>query len=514
MALDPNIILSASAQPTQVPGPLDQYQKLLALQNAQTTNALNQSQLEGVDLENQQRQQDMQDVQNLRNLYAQARQTGQPVTNDQLIAAAPTKAPALIKANLDAQESLGRIQKAQQELADAGKEYIAGQAYAIQQSDYDPAVIEHMFQTAPPIYQNQVKQLQALYQQNPAAFKQQVDSAVAASPKQRSVAAEEQTAQARTDEATQTGQKNARELAQQNLKDTASRLSLATNPVDYALAWSKISPDLQKQFPDPKTFDPNVTPQQVLRVGMTPAEISADNNRKAAEAQTRAFQSTSLQIQQQNADTNAQRANTYQQNADNRPTNTNTKLTAQLRRTLDQAHQQRSAIGNALAVENNDSYVDPKTGKIAPQEMNDTIRKQLTDQYQNVTNQGARIMKQLGIPNEFTDTAGQAAYNAAPTPAAPTQQPAPKGQPTAAPAKTPAQTPKPSAPATQPAPGGIRNATGTDTGQKIASLEDVVRYGNANFGGDVKKAAGYLMRQGYRIQGSKAMFQQLGLPSN
>jgi hypothetical protein len=112
-------------------------------------------------MENQQRQQDLQDTQAIRNLYAQARQTGQPVTNEQLMAAAPTTAPTLIKANLDAQESLGKIQKAQEDLADAGKEYIAGQAYSIYKSNFDPAVIEHMFQTVPQIYAPQVKQLQS-----------------------------------------------------------------------------------------------------------------------------------------------------------------------------------------------------------------------------------------------------------------------------------------------------------------------------------------------------------------
>jgi hypothetical protein len=40
MAIDPNIALAT--QPVQTQGSLDSYQKLLSLQNAQSTNALNQ----------------------------------------------------------------------------------------------------------------------------------------------------------------------------------------------------------------------------------------------------------------------------------------------------------------------------------------------------------------------------------------------------------------------------------------------------------------------------------------
>src|SRR6185312_4018436 len=96
MPIDPNIILAGSA-PVQIQGPLDSYQKLLALKNAQQSNALNAQQIQGAQLANQGAQRDMADIQALRGLYA----NGQQPTNEQLMGASPTRAPAIIKARLD-----------------------------------------------------------------------------------------------------------------------------------------------------------------------------------------------------------------------------------------------------------------------------------------------------------------------------------------------------------------------------------------------------------------------------
>lgn len=112
----------------------------------------------------------------------------------------------------------------------------------------------------------------------------------------------------------------------------------------------------------------------------------------------------------------------------------NTKEIDAARKQLDQIHAQRTALGAGLAVENGESYTDPKTGKSGG-DMTDAIRAGLQQQYQNVTNQGKRIMSQFGGANsggrigtnEFNDQqpAAPQASTPAQAPAAPqTQQPA------------------------------------------------------------------------------------------
>jgi len=199
MPLDPNIILAGSA-PVQIQGPLDSYSKLLALKNAQQSNALNAQQIQGAQLANQRGQQDMADIQALRGLYA----NGQQPTNEQLMAAAPTKAPAIIKARLDVAEAKAKLQSSADTHAAAAKDYIGSTAYAIQQSGYDPAVVEHSLADAAQYFPDQAKQLAALYQSNPQAFHQQIDQAVLASPKQQQLASERTTAQARQSQAATT----------------------------------------------------------------------------------------------------------------------------------------------------------------------------------------------------------------------------------------------------------------------------------------------------------------------
>lgn len=43
-------------------------------------------------------------------------------------------------------------------------------------------------------------------------------------------------------------------------------------PGSYAIAWSKLDPEMQKIFPDPDKWDADKTPKQVRMVGMTPSE--------------------------------------------------------------------------------------------------------------------------------------------------------------------------------------------------------------------------------------------------
>src|SRR6185312_13432994 len=199
MPIDPNIILAGSA-PVQIQGPLDSYQKLLALKNAQQANALNTQQLQGAQLANQRSQQDMSDIQALRGLYA----NGQQPTNEQLMAAAPTKAPAIIKARLDVAEAKSKLQSSADAHAAAMKDFIGSTAYAIQQSGYDPAVVEHSLADTAQYFPQQAQQLASLYKSNPQAFHQQIDQAVLSSPKQQQLASERTTSQARADQAANT----------------------------------------------------------------------------------------------------------------------------------------------------------------------------------------------------------------------------------------------------------------------------------------------------------------------
>lgn len=223
MPLDPSIILGAApaAGAVQPISAVEAYKNLLALQNAKQQQQANALNLESGQLGLQEKRQDLSDVQAIRDLYAKARQNGTDVSDQDLLAAAPTKAPTIIKSRLEAGKLAGEIKDKQASLAATTKDYLGAFAYGIQQSNYDPAVIEHSLQQATQDgFGQQAQQLAALYQKNPQAFHQQVDNAVLSSPKQQQLANERATAKARTDEATVAGQRETREAGKQQFEQT------------------------------------------------------------------------------------------------------------------------------------------------------------------------------------------------------------------------------------------------------------------------------------------------------
>src|SRR5690348_14288395 len=95
--------------------PLDSYQKLLALRNAQQTNALNAQQVQGAELENQQRQLQMQQTQALNEAYRGAITPGEDgsatIDTDKLSRALAASGhgaaiPTVLKGVTDYQKSL------------------------------------------------------------------------------------------------------------------------------------------------------------------------------------------------------------------------------------------------------------------------------------------------------------------------------------------------------------------------------------------------------------------------
>jgi hypothetical protein len=201
--------------------------------------------------------------------------------------------------------------------------------------------------------------------------------------------------------------------------------------------------------------------QAATKVAQQRADVAdaAEANREVHEAETERenrlrddINDRRVSALEKNADTNSRRADTYatrvddqaaaidpatgkpmtagqravQERADQRERDTGRKL-------MDTVHQQRTAIGGALSVANGDRYTDPKSGKPSTDVMNDAIRSTLTQQFQNVTNQGLRLQNRFGWKEIEDPTGGGAPEAAAPAAAAPA--PAAAAPAAAAPAK-------------------------------------------------------------------------------
>jgi hypothetical protein len=261
------------------------------------------------------------------------------------------------------------------------------------------------------------------------------DGAIANSEKWQTILAQQKTAQGNADRGQAALAAEQTRQSQQELKDAASKLSNAKSQTAYALAYGDLPIKLADQFPDPHNFNPQSTPKEVLRVGMSPAEIAADERNTNTQQNTAAYRQAMLAqgnqriaISQQNADTSTDRL-TKGPTANGAAVQGRfeAKQVDAARKQLDAIHQQRSAIGAALQTPDGENFVDPKTGKVSTAEMSDSIRAGLQQQLQNATNQGQRIMQQYGGDksgnrigqNEFRDQGGQPAQaQAAPVQAA------------------------------------------------------------------------------------------------
>ena len=105
------------------------------------------------------------------------------------------------------------IKESQAKVAASTQDYLGDMGAAIQKSNYDPGVASALLRQAAeiPAFSKQAQALQQQISQNPASLKPLVDQVVQASPKQRELAASEQTAAARQTTAQTEAQKFAAE---------------------------------------------------------------------------------------------------------------------------------------------------------------------------------------------------------------------------------------------------------------------------------------------------------------
>lgn len=377
--IDPQIALSYRPTNLGIETPVQVQAQQQQLSNLRTTGAYEQQRVENVSLENQQAQR-TQAAQAKLNQALQANTTKDPVTG----------APQI---NYDAvvnhmnEAGYGREALAFRQNVTALKEGDARLAQIQDQIKNDHnnhaaallnTVIDAPEGARPQVYQRSIAIAQQLWpdavKQLPAQYTPEILPAL----------------QAMRDSATTVEQQIANKREQQNADTSAAREK------DYA--------DLSKAAQ--KRADAEQTRADAYYDWMSGRNAATD---KITNERIRHDKATEV-IGETNAGANVTRANKV---------GSGSQKEAADRKTLDALHQQRSAIGDALAVEDGEPYVEWKTGKIAPQNMDATIHKQLADQIKNATNQGARIMKKNGWANEFTDPSGQAAYDSAPAPSAP-----------------------------------------------------------------------------------------------
>jgi hypothetical protein len=296
MATNPNIILAT--QPVQVAGPLDQYQRLMALKGIQQRNALNDIQLQNAQLQNKEAQQAYNDSQILRQSYMQANGDPDKTLDAAMKAGASPQALLRFKTTIvDAKTKLAALDKDQLANQQSRNNMLAG-ILAPVAAESDPAKQQALWQQAEQAAINQglMKPGEAPAYPGPEGVQhllmslktqdQLIKETTANAAKTRADAAQQQ--------AKTTAEKEERlapgEMADSDTKvqqDAAAQLGAATTKDDYARIWYALPPDVAKKFPHPDKFSASITPKIVRSLGMT------------ADQQTRAG------IEQQNANTNA-----------------------------------------------------------------------------------------------------------------------------------------------------------------------------------------------------------------
>jgi hypothetical protein len=445
MPVDPNIPLSVQTPAPQ--DPMTQYGKVLALQGAIQGQKVQAAQLTGLNQENQMRDVQMQQMQTLNNAYRSALTIGSDgsasidtgkLTNALAAGGAGNRIPDVLKGVTAYQQSVANLAETHTKVAAAQADAMGSVGSALQKANYDPQLYLTLAQHAidakavdPRAAAGPIQQVQQSLLQDPsgnaarAIVKQIADNAVQMSEKQQTLLNQAKSAQGSSDRGTAALQNSNRLQGEQDLKNASVKLGTAQTQAQYEAILGDLPKKIADKFPDSKTFDPKTTPAAALAVGATPGELLANTRAAGTAAATDAYRKATLSqgaqrinIEQQNADTNAAREQKG-------PAAANPYSPAEIdkqRKILDGVHQQRTAIGAALATENGEQYVDPKTGRLAATDMNDSIRATLTQQMQNVTNQGR------GIISKYAANSG-GRINSNELPAAPGQSQQPGNQP-------------------------------------------------------------------------------------
>lgn len=220
--------------PPQQPGPLDQYRQLVALKSLLGGQQLQQQQIQGAQLENQQKQYQLGQTQAINQAYRDALKVnpdGQPSIDTNALSQSLASSghgeaiPGILKNTADYQKSMADASKAQQDVQTSMQDAMGSVGKAIQNANYDPNLADLLLQHqlampgVPPQYQQRLQQVDQQIKQNPGLVRQIADSLVASSQKQQEFQNQLQVAGIRA------GTPEAKELAsflQQNPGKTAA----------------------------------------------------------------------------------------------------------------------------------------------------------------------------------------------------------------------------------------------------------------------------------------------------
>lgn len=207
--MNPLIMLAGHAPQVQDPIAVAQEQQRLKLLSG--AQQLQQQQIVGAGLQNQETQQAITDDQNFRKLFQQSMQSGQPIDPNQVMSTlGPVRGAAWNKSQLELAEATSRLQHANDEHATAEQDWSGAQANSLLKTldnngRVDPQLLAQTIRQAQALgYKDEANQLAQVASQNPQAVTQVLKHLVDASNKQRTVAAEEKNATARDQQAQNT----------------------------------------------------------------------------------------------------------------------------------------------------------------------------------------------------------------------------------------------------------------------------------------------------------------------
>lgn len=331
MALD-NAVLALTAQPPKLEDPIQAYQKLLGVQQAKQQQVLTQQEIQGRDLENQQRAQQYHQQQVINQAYSKNYKvdpaTGEAsmdmsgMAKDLSLGGAGSALPSISESITKAQKAKSDLIEQQGKIKSSEADYLGHSAYGIMKSGGDPTLAVATLQDAYNTYKDpQILQGIQAIKSNPTPQNVQaiLSPFIAKSPGAQEVIQKEQTSDAAALTAKTKAETEAREQGIAALKkpvleaeatqataaQSANKLSKATNLADYTRQWDALPADQKAVIPNPTSFSrfSNAERFKVLKAGTTPEQQVAAGQRDEQISQTDQLRS----IEQQNANTNAAR---------------------------------------------------------------------------------------------------------------------------------------------------------------------------------------------------------------
>jgi hypothetical protein len=314
--INDNLYAEFRPQPVPLQSPADSAGQWVNLQNLANQGQLQQAQTTGVNLENQQRQIQMDNMRKLNDAYKGALNPDGTIDTGKLSSALAangtgSQIPAVLKGVTEYQQSLANLGKSRLDVQNLQADALGSFGKTMQAADYDPQLFLTKAQMAlstpnaldpqqVPQLRQQIQQVQQSLLQDPtgAAARKIIqpfaDNAVASSEKWATIQAQQDQAKARL---LQAGNSKENADRQKETADTASAAKVLANSASDAEYQQKLavlkemSPNIAAKFP--AQFDS----QAVLRVGMTPDQIAADERNRTNQANEQAYREQMLGLE-------------------------------------------------------------------------------------------------------------------------------------------------------------------------------------------------------------------------